>query len=82
MWFTYIIYSEIRDRYYISHAQNPATELVRHNTGEMSATRKDKPWRLVYVEKYPTETDAIRRKKEIKGKKSRSYIEQLLKLDY
>ena len=82
MWFTYIIYSELRDQYYIGYAQNPSSEVERHNLGEMAATRKGNPWRLVYVEKYPSEADAMRRAKEIKAKKSRSYIEQLLKLDY
>jgi putative endonuclease len=82
MWFVYIFYSKSRDRYHVGYAQNPATELERHNLGEMPSTRRDKPWQLVYTEKYPGEQDAQRRVKEIKSKRSKSYIEQLLKLDY
>ena len=82
MWFTYIIYSDSGDCYYIGSAQNPASELERHNLGGNPVTRKDKSWRLVYVEQYPTEPDARRRVREIKAKKSRDYIEQLLKAEY
>jgi putative endonuclease len=82
MWFTYIIYSKSHDRYYVGYSQNPATELERHNLGGMPATRRHKPWQLVYTEKYPGEQDALRRSREIKSKRSKSYIEQLLKMDY
>jgi putative endonuclease len=82
MWYLYILYSESADRYYIGHSRNPSDELQRHNLGANRITQKDKPWRLVHVENYPTEQAAARRKVEIKRKKSRDYIEEIIKLDY
>jgi putative endonuclease len=35
-------------------------------------------WDLVYAEEFLTKTDALKREKEIKAKKSRKYIEWLI----
>ena len=42
-------------------------------------TRKGIPWKIVYQEKYSNKTEALKREREIKRKKSRIYIEELIK---
>ena len=42
-------------------------------------TRRGIPWKIVYQEKYSTKTEALKREREIKRKKSRIYIEELIK---
>ena len=41
-------------------------------------TRRDKPWKLVYIENYKTRSAAMKRELEIKRKKSKKFIEALI----
>ena len=78
MWYTYIIYSEKLDRYYIGYTDNLSWRLERHNQGWGRFTKGGIPWKLVYFKKYQTKQEALKREREIKSKKSRKYIENLI----
>ena len=78
MWYTYIIYSEKLDRYYIGYTDNLSWRLERHNQGWGRFTKGGIPWELVYFEKYQTKQEALKRERKIKFKKSRKYIENLI----
>ncbi len=78
MFYTYIIYSQLLDRYYIGSTENIVDRLARHNRGSSKFTSKAKDWNLVYTEKYDTKSVAIKREYEIKRKKSRKHIESLI----
>jgi putative endonuclease len=78
MWYTYIIYSEKLDRYYIGYTDNLSWRLERHNQGWGRFTKAGIPWELVYFEKYQTKQEALKRERKIKFKKSRKYIENLI----
>ena len=77
-WYTYIIYSTKIDKYYIGSTEDLNWRLERHNMGWGKYTKRGIPWKMVYFEKYKTKTEALRREKEIKNKKSRNYIEALI----
>ena len=79
MWYVYIIYSEKADKYYTGYTDNPEWRLERHNQGWGRYTKRGITWRIVYSEEYTSKTEALRREKEIKSKKSREYIEELIK---
>jgi putative endonuclease len=55
--------------------------LQKHNLGGTASTRPGRPWKLVYTETLQTKTDALVREKQIKKKKSRKYIEWLIRSD-
>jgi putative endonuclease len=78
MWFTYIIYSAKLDRYYVGYTDNLPWRLERHNQGWGRYTRAGIPWKLVYAESHSSKSDASKRERDIKRKKSRSYIEYLI----
>ncbi len=79
MWHMYIIYSKRLDRYYTGVTEDDLQwRLERHNQGWGKYTKRGIPWKLVYYETYATKTEALRREREIKRKKSRKYIEELL----
>ena len=78
MWYVYIIYSETIDSYYIGYTANIPRRMERHNQGWGRFTRSGIPWKLVYFEPYWTKQEAVQREREIKSKKSRRYIEQLI----
>ncbi len=79
MYFTYIIYSKSIDRYYVGYTHDLKLRLERHNSGWSRSTKSGMPWELVYQEKFETKSEAIKRENEIKRKKSRKYIEGLIK---
>jgi putative endonuclease len=78
-WFVYIIYSEKINKYYVGVTDDLDWRLERHNMGWGKYTKRGIPWRLVYYETYETKSDALKREKEIKQKKSKTYIENLLR---
>ena len=77
-WFIYILYSEKIDKYYVGSTDDLEWRLERHNMGWGKYTKRGIPWGLVYSEKYKTKTEALKREREIKKKKSRKYIEELI----
>ena len=78
MFFTYILQSEKSGKFYIGHTEDVATRLNRHNKGFVTSTRNKGPWKIVYLEKWETKAEANRREMEIKSKKSKKYIEELI----
>lgn len=79
MWKVYIIYSEKIDRYYTGITEDLTWRLERHNTGWGRYTKRGIPWKIVYAEDYDSKSDASKREGEIKNRKSRKYIEELIK---
>ena len=75
LFYTYILYSSIKDKFYIGHTENVQNRLLQHNTRNNLGTND---WTVVYTEKYDNRSDAMKREKEIKNKKSRKYIEWLI----
>jgi putative endonuclease len=76
--FVYIIESLKDGSYYIGSTQNISKRIERHNQGRSTYT-KSKPWKLVYNEEHADRSRAIIREKEIKSRKSKSYIETLVR---
>jgi putative endonuclease len=71
MCFVYILYSSRADRYYIGQTDHLDVRLQRHNRGLVRSTKAYLPWELKYTEVYATRSEAVRREREIKAKKSR-----------
>ena len=79
MFYTYILYSEKIDRYYVGYSANPEKRLdERHNKGSVKATRNGFPYTLVVKKEFETEQQARSEELRIKKKKSRKYIEWLI----
>ncbi len=76
--FTYILYSDSKDRYYIGSTEDIHFRLARHNAGATPSTKAGRPWRIVYTEEFQTKTDALVCENDIKKMKNRKYIETLI----
>ena len=77
--YVYIIYSAEIDQYYIGHSADLVDRVYRHINSGSKSTKKTNDWKLMYSEETETKSQAVRREKEIKNKKSRKYIEWLIK---
>ncbi len=75
MFYVYIIYSSIKDKYYIGQTSDienrVETHRIRKNLGAND-------WVLKYSETFATRSDAVKRELEIKSKKRRAFIEGLI----
>ena len=78
MYFTYILYSKSINKYYVGSTQDLELRLERHNSCWGRFSSRGIPWVLVYHESFFSKSEAIKREIEIKKKKSRKYIEDLI----
>ncbi len=78
-YFVYIIESFKDGTHYVGSTQDLSERMERHNQGRSTYTKSKKPWALVYTEEHPDRSRAIIREKEIKSRKSKSYIEALVR---
>ena len=78
MYKVYIIYSKQVDQYYTGQTSDLENRLNNHNSSGSKSTKKASDWVLKYSEEFQTRGEAVKRESEIKKKKSRKFIEQLI----
>lgn len=78
-YYTYILYSEGKGRYYVGQTSDLDSRLERHQLGQVKSTRGYRPWKIVYYEVYKTRSESVSRELFIKKQKSRRFIERLIK---
>jgi len=78
-YFVYILKSLKNGSYYTGSTQDLSSRLERHNQGRSKHTKKGMLWEVIYHEKFPDRSSALKREMEIKRRKSRKYIESLIR---
>jgi putative endonuclease len=67
MWFLYILQSESTGKFYTGVSPDPGGRLKKHNDGKGAKfTRAGRPWRVVYLAKVPSKSDALKREWAVK----------------
>ena len=75
----YILQSEANGSYYIASTGDLNERLLRHNQGRSRYTKRGIPWLLVHTEQFDTRSQAVKRERQIKNRKSRDFIEALVR---
>ena len=78
MYYVYILLSNITHKLYKGSTSDLKNRLTEHNSGSVTATKSDKPWRLIYYEAFTNKTDALREELFIKSGKGRDRVKYLL----
>jgi len=78
MYYSYILMSEKDGTYYIGQTKNIEDRMSRHNSGHSKATKTKRFWKLVFIKEFVTRSKAVQYEQQLKQKKSRKYIEQLI----
>ena len=78
MYFVYIIYSPLKDKYYVGACEDVSKRLVKHNTNHSGFTGKMGDWVIKWNEEHPHKTTALARERQIKSWKSRKMIEKII----
>ena len=79
MAYTYILFSEKLNKYYVGACTNVERRLYEHNIGHSKFTSTGVPWVLKHSELFDTLQAAKNRELAIKKMKSRRYIESLFR---
>ena len=79
-YFTYILFSENLDRYYIGSTADVLVRLKEQLWTHGGFTSRAKDWELKYSESFATKKMAAERELQIKKWKSRKMIEKLIAL--
>ncbi|GAB1346639.1 GIY-YIG nuclease family protein [Cloacibacterium normanense] len=78
MCFTYILYSESLDKFYIGHTCESLDERLRkHLSAHKGYTSKVKDWKIIYSEIFENKSDAYKKELEIKSWKSKTKIKKI-----
>ncbi|MDO8610437.1 MAG: GIY-YIG nuclease family protein [bacterium] len=66
MFYVYAIISLINNDLYIGYSDDLKRRIVEHNTGHVSSTKSNQPWKLLYYEAYDNKTLALKQEKRLK----------------
>ena len=66
MFYVYIIQSQINQKLYFGYTGNLKRRFLEHNIGKSNATKRNKPYVLIYYEAYQSRQDAFLREKQLK----------------
>jgi putative endonuclease len=66
MWYVYLLQSEKTEQYYIGQTDNLKGRFKEHNNGEVSSTRKVRPWKLIGFEIHDSRSSARFREYQLK----------------
>jgi len=57
--YTYIIFSEKLDKYYIGHTNSLDRRISEHNSGFSKSTKYGAPWKIVYSKSFNLKSEAF-----------------------
>jgi putative endonuclease len=77
-YFTYIINSKIKERYYIGSCSELNKRLEHHNSGHSKSTKAYIPWKIVYFEEFETKSEAIKREYVLKRIRNREVLLKII----
>ena len=78
-YYVYVLQSQKNGKYYVGITKDIKRRVNQHNRGVGKSTKSNKPWILLYKEMYNSLSEASKRERYIKNKKSRLFIENLIK---
>ncbi len=76
MVYTYLLKSSVDLSFYVGIAKDVTVRVIDHNKGRVFATKKKRPWRLVYTKSHATYVEARKHERWLK-KKNRLYKQKL-----
>ena len=74
----YILESVSAERYYVGVSSDPSRRLAFHNSREKGFTARYRPWKIVFMKRYPCRSEALAVERRIKSWKSRSMIARVV----
>ena len=77
MFFVYIIYSSIKEKFYIGQTNDIEDRLRRHNSGQSLATKNGIPWKMIYSIQLNSRSEAVILETKIKKRGAKRYLQDI-----
>lgn len=78
-YYTYVLQSEIDNKYYIGFTKDLKLRFEQHNNGQVESTKYRRPLKLIYYEACLSQADATHREKYLKTYLGRQFLHRRLK---
>lgn len=78
MHYVYVLFSEVDRMLYVGSTKDLRKRWKDHCAGRADATKDRRPLRVIYYEAYPTQYEAERREKYLKGGNGRGQLKKQL----
>ena len=77
MYYTYILYSTIKSKFYIGQTNDMEDRLKRHNNELSPSTKSGRPWKIVYYIAFTSRPEAVLLETKIKKRDAKRYLEDI-----
>ena len=75
MFTVYVLYSATYNKIYVGYTSDLENRLLSHNVlATKGYTIKYRPWEVLYTESFELKEDALKREKELKSSRGRTFI--------
>jgi len=81
MFYTYILYSNSADKFYIGATENLENRLAKHRNKNKGFTNQATDWQIVFSKNFETKIEALALERTIKNWKSKKMILKLIHKD-
>ena len=71
----YVLKSLVDAIRYIGSGESAQERLRRHNKGDYQFTKGHRPWKIIYIEKFKTRSEAVIREKFLKSGQGRKWLD-------
>ncbi len=78
-YWVYILYSPQFKKSYIGQTNNLDARIERHNAGQVTSTKRYKPWVIIHTEKFSTRSEAMKKETFLKSGMGREFIKTIIK---
>jgi len=76
---TYVLYSKAYDKIYIGCTSQLIQRFYSHNSlSKKGYTKRYRPWMVIFVQFFETKKEAMKREKELKSSRGRTFIREFL----
>ena len=77
MYYTYVLKSLVKNRFYVGITNDITRRLIEHNKKKTKSTRFYAPWELLLFEKFESRFEARVREKYLKSGIGKEYIKNM-----
>ena len=79
MYYTYVLRSRKDQKLYIGYTEDLKRRFIKHQCGQVVATKPRRPLDLIFYEAYSHQKDALRREQYLKTDKGKKTLELMLR---
>jgi putative endonuclease len=73
----YILFSESCKKFYTGQTHDFENRIVEHNNGETSSIKSCAPWKMVWIKKVGTRSEAVELERKIKSRGAARFFSDL-----